>query len=128
MPGTATVLGEEQPELGANKQEIRVYVILRDRMRRAPFREIARDQRPAATAIVGPQHVGLVIASLVIVDDGVSDVVVVNRGNDVLDQGHVGHTAERLRSSPGLAAIFSDAHHAVIRTDVDQSFFEGALR
>ena len=103
-------------------------MILGDRVGRAPLGEIARDQRPASAAIVGLQDVGLVVAALVIVDDGVGDVGVVHRGDDVLDERHVGHTAERVRAAPVLAAVLGDAHDAVIGADVDQSFLEWTLR
>ena len=127
MPVLAAVLGEVHAELRTHEEQVRVDVVLHDRVRRAAGRQITADRLPGTPAVVAARYIGSEVALLVIVEDGIDHVLIVQRGDDVLDQRHVGDAAEVGCAAPACAAVFGHAHDPVIRAEVDQSLDEGAL-
>ena len=127
LPVLAAVAGGEDAELGADEEQVGRHVIDGDRVGGPALGKVAADVRPVLAAIAAPQHIGLEIAVLVVVEACVNGIRVVPRGLDVRHVHIRGLVRERevLDLAPVLAAILGHLDQAVVGAGIDQALDQG---
>src|SRR5204863_3042387 len=113
---------EEEPELRAREEEVRLLEVLRDRVDGPALRQVARDRGPRRALVVAPVEMRREAAALVVVERREDDVLVEPRREEVRDIRLLGD-ARRARSlSPGSAAVVRHLHEAVVGADPEEPF------
>ncbi len=99
-PLVAAIHGEEHAELRAEKQQLRVDVVLDDAPENVPIGQVRRDAPPAAAAVLAFQQVRRKVARLVVVDDDIDRVGIVQIRFDVIDEIGTRYARQRAGRAP----------------------------
>ena len=109
------------------KEQLGFDVVLDERVGDLALGQVAGDRRPARAAIAADVDIGLEVAGLLVVEDGVDGVGVVQRGLDAEGVAELGHAGRRCGDAPVGAAVLGDLDEPVIGADIDQTLDEGRL-
>ncbi len=124
-PAATLVASEGDSELGPHEEQLRLFLVLGDRVDRPLLRQVPGDRLPRPAAIATLRDIGLEIAVLVSVEGGVDGVRIVQRSHEVRDVGPVGDALDAVFAAPALAAILGHLDQPVVGADVDQTLGEG---
>ena len=102
-------------------------MVLLERVHAAAIRKIASDWLPGFPAIGGLEYVGLEIAPLMIVDNGINSVRIEQIRFDVMDVAKLWDVqcAEAIYFAPCRSPILRDLHQTFVGADIDQSLRDG---
>src|SRR6185295_19500365 len=117
-PVLSAVLAPVGGELGSGKQQIRIDVILGDRVGRAARGKIAGDRLPAAAAVGALEEIRREVAVLVILGGDIHGGGVVLGRADPGDVGIGRDAGQSVDLPPVPAAVFADLNQPIIGADI----------
>ena len=126
-PVGALVDREVESELGAHEQQLGFDVVLHQRVDDLAIRQVAGDRAPRLAAVAADEDVGLEVGLFLVVEGRVDGVVVVDRGLETADVGHLRHAGYLVDRAPVGAAVLGHLDQAVVGADVDQAFDQRRL-